>query len=566
MKMSKKIKKSKGISLIVLVVTILVLSILAATVIISLSNTNIIMEATNAKNAADIANMKEAANLIYANSYLEKNGTVTRENIVAGLKSQGFSDEQIDLIKIEVKDGEVTIQSKQIYGIRREVGSTSSAWERIENSKGLVTAACHGTVSDVHNDFDNIYPWSDIVSYNYDTEKKEITAYYGDNNYKTDGSNGDVLTKIPEFYYKREQKQEGKKLYEYIYVSEFERPGYSKSEEFSIGRYMSSFNTDGTSLKSVANANVATNKNIVQFRTLAKTADYTLLDYRYLVLQMLYLVEYADYNSQLMLGSGNTNFRYDSQDKAILTQSSSNTITIALTNLNTYKVGQQIDIGTGSLGSRASSTEMYRTITKIEEYRVNGELKGQTVSFDGNSIDIVSGSHGIWSCAQNTGSADALGMKSGYVGTNGYSAVIYRGVEDFFGNAFQFVDGMNAKSNGDIYINYKPETYESDKFDGDYQKLGYAMHAAKPGYGWTTTFGYDATHPLLALATEVSSDINKSITKDYSALYWGTNFTSNRVVLVGGHYPTGIHAGAFYWNVYNSSSSSNIYLASRVLK
>ena len=100
MKMSNKTKKSKGISLIVLVVTILVLSILAATVIISLSNTNVIVEATNAKNASDIANMKEAANLIYANAYLEKNGVVTREDIVDGLKSQGFSDEQIDLIKI----------------------------------------------------------------------------------------------------------------------------------------------------------------------------------------------------------------------------------------------------------------------------------------------------------------------------------------------------------------------------------------------------------------------------------------------------------------------------------
>ena len=280
MKMSNKSKKSKGISLIVLVVTILVLSILAATVIISLSNTNVIVEATNAKNASDIANMKEAANLIYANAYLEKNGVVTREDIVDGLKSQGFSDEQIDLIKIEVKNGKVTIQSKQIYGIRREVGSTSSAWERIEDSKGLVAAACLGTVSNVHNDFDNIYPWSDIVSYNYDTTTKQITAYYGDSNYKTDGSNGDVLTKIPEFYYKREQKQEDGKLYEYIYISEFEKPGYSKSEEFSIGRYMSSFNADKTELNSVSKANVATNKNIKEFRTLAKATDYTLVDYR----------------------------------------------------------------------------------------------------------------------------------------------------------------------------------------------------------------------------------------------------------------------------------------------
>ena len=568
MKMSNKTKKSKGISLIVLVVTILVLSILAATVIISLSNTNVIVEATNAKNASDIANMKEAANLIYANAYLEKNGVVTREDIVDGLKSQGFSDEQIDLIKIEVKNGKVTIQSKQIYGIRREVGSTSSAWERIEDSKGLVAAACLGTVSNVHNDFDNIYPWSDIVSYNYDTTTKKITAYYGDSNYKTDGSNGDVLTKIPEFYYKREQKQEDGKLYEYIYISEFEKPGYSKSEEFSIGRYMSSFNADGTSLKSVANANVATNRTIVQFRTLAAATGYTQLDYRYFVLQMLYLVEYADYDSQAMLGNGNTYFRYTQTkqdngtyavtDKATLTQNNSNTITIALTNLKAYKIGQQIDIGTGTLGLRTSDTQTYRTITKIEEYKVDGELKGQTITFDGNPIDIVAGSHGIWSCAQNTGSTDSLGMKSGYVGENGYSAVTYRGVENFYGNAFQFVDGMNAKPNGEVYINYKPETYESDKFDGDYQKIGYAL-CAKEWYA--KTLGYDNTNPLIALTTEIT-DYSNSI-KDY---YYTSSGTYNRVGLVGGYYTYGSVAGEFYWTMNYSSSISYLNLTCRVLK
>ena len=566
--MSNKTKKSKGISLIVLVVTILVLSILAATVIISLSNTNVIVEATNAKNASDIANMKEVASVIYANVYLEKNGVVTREDIVEGLKSQGFSDEQIDLIKIEVKDGKVTIQSKQIYGIRREVGSTSSAWERIEDSKGLVAAACLGTVSNVHNDFDNIYPWSDIVSYNYDTTTKKITAYYGDSNYKTDGSNGDVLTKIPEFYYKREQKQEDGKLYEYIYISEFEEPGYSKSEEFSIGRYMSSFSADGTSLKSVANANVATNKNIKEFRTLAKSTDYTLLDYRYFVLQILYLVEYADYNSQAMLGNGNTYFRYTQTkqddgtyvvtDKAILTQSGSNEVTIALTNLNSYKVGQQIDIGTGGLGSRASTTEAYRTITKIEEYKVDGELKGQTITFDGNPIDIVAGSHGIWSCAQNTGSTDSLGMKSGYVGTNGYSAVIYRGIENFLGNAYQFVDGINVKPNGEVYISYKPETYESDKFDGDYKKIGYTLSTES---GYAKTLGYDSTNSLIALTTE-TTDYSNSI-KDY---YYTNKENFNRIGIAGGAYFTGDTAGVFCWGVHASSRESFMHLACRVLK
>ena len=331
---------------------------------------------------------------------------------------------------------------------------------------------------------------------------------------------------------------------------------------------MSSFNADGTSLKSVANANVATNRTIVQFRTLAAATGYTQLDYRYFVLQMLYLVEYADYNSQAMLGNGNTYFRYTQTkqdngtyvvtDKAILTQNNSNTITIALTNLKAYKVGKQIDIGTGTLGSRTSDTQTYRTITKIEEYKVDGELKGQTITFDGNPIDIVAGSHGIWSCAQNTGSTDSLGMKSGYVGENGYSAVTYRGVENFYGNAFQFVDGMNAKPNGEVYINYKPETYESDKFDGDYQKIGYAL-CAKEGYA--KTLGYDNTNPLIALTTEIT-DYSNSI-KDY---YYTSSRTYNRVGLVGGYYTYGSVAGEFYWTMNYSSSIIYLNLTCRVLK
>ncbi|MBR5227817.1 MAG: hypothetical protein IKV94_04175 [Clostridia bacterium] len=56
----------KGISLIVLVITIIVLAILAGAIIISLSNTNIIEQANNAADAADLANVKYAVALEYA--------------------------------------------------------------------------------------------------------------------------------------------------------------------------------------------------------------------------------------------------------------------------------------------------------------------------------------------------------------------------------------------------------------------------------------------------------------------------------------------------------------------
>lgn len=56
----------KGISLIVLVITIIVLAILAGAIIISLSNTNIISQAKEATTKADLANAKYAVALEYA--------------------------------------------------------------------------------------------------------------------------------------------------------------------------------------------------------------------------------------------------------------------------------------------------------------------------------------------------------------------------------------------------------------------------------------------------------------------------------------------------------------------
>ena len=67
--MNKKTKRLKGISLIVLVITILVLSILAATVIISLSNTNIIGETNKAVLKSNIQSLQDRVTSYTADNY-----------------------------------------------------------------------------------------------------------------------------------------------------------------------------------------------------------------------------------------------------------------------------------------------------------------------------------------------------------------------------------------------------------------------------------------------------------------------------------------------------------------
>lgn len=133
-----------------------------------------------------------------------------------------------------------SVNISKVYGVRRNIKSSSSAWERIKDSVGLVANAQVGTTAVVNN-FDSIYPWSDIITCNYNNTSKKIVAYYGDANFSFTGSNGQVLTIIPEFYYKR-YVSDG---YEYVLISKDNLDGFVKSDKFMIGRYTMSGSSSG---------------------------------------------------------------------------------------------------------------------------------------------------------------------------------------------------------------------------------------------------------------------------------------------------------------------------------
>ena len=225
-------------------------------------------------------------------------------------------DIQFQNKKIEVS---VNIVGKQLniytYGVKRDTNSTSPAWERINDSVGLVANAVKPNNTNPQNDFDNIYPWSDIKSYNYNAITKEVTAWIGDSNFKFDGTNGEVLTYIPGFYYKREVVDG----IEYQYISKYNKDGYSYSEPFSVGRYeisggksaySSSCNQPGNAedfkAHSISGACPSAESTIETFRASAQKlgSEFSLMDYHWFIIQQLYLVEYANYDSQTVLGKG----------------------------------------------------------------------------------------------------------------------------------------------------------------------------------------------------------------------------------------------------------------------
>ena len=458
---------------------------------------------------------------------------------------------QIYVTEKEMREAidEAISKKGNLYGIKRKVNdNTSPAWERIGDSIGLVAKATKNGET-VQNDFDSRYPWSEIISYNYDVIKKKINAYYGDPTFKFDGTNGEVLTRIPEFYWKREIING----YEYIYIADYAIAGFNKSEEFSVGRYDACIDEDGK-LHSYSGYSPSTNKNITQHRDAAKllSDEFCMIDYRYFMLQMLYLVEYANYNSQSQLGNGIIGIRYNANDKAIIAQERTNTIVIATNDY--FKVGQQIAIGTTVDGVSICKD---RTITKITEYSKD-TTEGTAITFDGDPVNIAIGNI-IHACAQKEGGCDSLGMKSGCLANDSQHAVIYRGIENIFGNVFNWIDGLNIQ-NYQAYICRNPKEYISDKFEVPYIKLGYVNCNEKDMY--IKKLGFDEKNPDIALPIEIGGGAGSS--SGMCDFYYSSE--GNCVALVGGNFDYGSAAGLWCWDCNFSSVTSHLSCGARLLK
>ena len=455
-------------------------------------------------------------NKIYG--YLDKNGSMVKEHTIYWewpYDSGRYNDLDYEYanknISIDVKvEGKQSKDGMLVYGVKRDTSSTSTVWERVGDSVGLEANAVLPTSSttvadtDVVNDFDNIYPWNEIKSYNYNANTRKVTAWYGEANFKFDGSNGEVLTYIPGFYYKREVVDG----IEYQYISKYEQEGYSYSEPFSVGRYKISGGKDANHTVNTSNGssnskvelmlNDGGGSNVFKARSISGIypsasatisvfresasklgTDFSILDYHYYVLQMLYLIEYADYDSQAKLG------------------------------------------------------------------------KGVTENYKGNNY------YG----AIIMGGTDSLGMRSGCLVNDGKHSMIYRGIEDIYGNTADFLDGINIKDY-QVYINYDFTTYWSDTFDGNYKELGYVN--ANSG-GWITKLGYDSNNSLIGLPTEVdTTNTNQFTPSGIKDTYYGSS--GDKILSVGGTSYISSDAGLWFSDAEYGSVRGNADIGSRLIR
>lgn len=464
-------------------------------------------------------------------------------------------------IYVTEKDLENALQNAKLYsgknyGIKRLItDNTLPTWTRIADAEGL-TANATKNGTEVANDFDNLYPWSHIRKCNVDAATGQVLAYYGETGFQADGSNGEVMVKIPEFWWKRERlPDEFGNVYEYIYIADYARAGYKKSEEFFVGAYIiSTETTEGDTIIAHSRSGAIPKYNTTKanFRNYAKALGegWQLMDYHYFLLQMLYLVEYAHYNSQSMLGNGIVGFN---TAKALIAENNVNRIIVSSVGTGLW-VGKTICIGATDAWN--SSVAADREITSIEDYN-DGQVTGKAIHFNGDPVNIAV-NNVIWGSAQKTGENDSLGNASGCLINDSYHSVNYRGIENIFGHMWQHIDGLNIKD----YIAYickDPASYENDKFDAPYEKIGYVNAETTDSY--IKKLGLDEKHPEVALPTEIGASSSTGACDNY----WCAE--GNRIACVGGDfYYYWSTAGFFAWTCSSTSSSTAWSCGARLLK
>ena len=451
------------------------------------------------------------------------------------------------------------------YGVRWN-GTASTMCDRLGDAVGLVANAHHGTTDYVQNDFDSIYPWSDIKTCNIDADGN-VLAYLGEPSFARDGTNGDVMVEIPKFYYKRIKTG----IEEEIWICGTKLPGYELhplfidngkevSKVFHSAYNASSYidETDNkVKLQSITGVQPRVRTTRAGFRTYArnKGAIWGIEDISCVnALQSLYLVEYANTHSQSALGNGASKLSFTANHKALEETTNGNTIIIASTYKNIYKLGQRIEIGT-SLGAN-NKTATPRTITAITTDEETGQT---TITFDGDPITIAVGNM-MWNVAPLNGSCDGLNGKSGWIAgennyTNTFADVNYRGIEGFHAKLFRFIDGVNIKD-GVVYYANSIADYADGVYDGKYRAVGYS-NAETSGY--VSAFGYDEKAPWVMFP---SAAVGKPST--FVPDYYYQN-TGECLLLLGGAWSYGTGAGAFLFDCRNAFSSSYCFFGSHLL-
>jgi hypothetical protein len=327
-----------------------------------------------------------------------------------------------------------------------------------------------------------------------------------------DGSVGQVMVEIPKFYVKKTKVSNLNTWW----VADAPLPGFSVHPAFikngvevsyrycgaydacyldaTDGLYKSGLNLDDLTasldlaadkLGSVSGIFPIVGATRAECRSLAanRGTGWRQLDF-YLVsaIQLLYLVEYGTFNSQLTLGAGNT-----------------------------------------------ATTYAASSVTQGDN---GGSEAGKSNSLGNRSTNITTGASS---------------------GSRATAFMSYRGIENWFGNEWNWVDGMNIGESGNykVWVTNDDTDFADDTSSG-YTEIGTALST-------NNTF---VTNILDISTAFIPSAGGGSSTTGLCDSYFVA--TGQRVALFGGNASDGANAGGFLWNLSHGSSLSDRSVGARL--
>ena len=158
--------------------------------------------------------------------------------------------------------------------------------------------------------------------------------------------------------------------------------------------------------------------------------------------------------------------------------------------------------------------------------------------------------------AKLTGGTDSVVASSGSVGGDNTHQFKYRGIEDLWGNLYQFVDGVNINDN-QAWVCKDARDYASNVFASPYEKLSYVNLDTN---GWVTEMGYDPNRPYAQFPIKGAG----GTTTYYADHYYQD--AGQRIARFGGSWSNGSNAGLSFWNWYGTSSAVGSSFGGRLLR
>lgn len=461
------------------------------------------------------------------NSATDVFNQLTAENVSAkanldALRSEDFNAQEILSGVTDIRAYLGMIETEDVLGITMDYKNKTCT--RIAGAKNLTAGA----------DFDKFSMYGGRKRCNV-SDGGTINAYYGDEGYTEDGSNGQVMVYQPKFYYlvcpleyNRQETGYGYHLRKAnYYVSETQRAGFKLHPAF--------YDKNGNEV------------------------DYILM---------------SAYEGCIYDTSANAYLKNDEQvmdaskDKfsSIAGARPATGVSQDLTRPNIEQMAKNRGEGWHSFGIKTASMEQLLMIVEM------GMMNLQTAIGQGVvNLPWTTGSDTTSSYAGATGSTASLGNGTGratetttYEGgvatkntADGKTSICYRGVENFWGNIWKFAYGINFYCEvGKPFLGYvcKDFNYAESKKTDNYENIGFALPSEN---GYVSAMGYSTKYDWLFLPSEVKGNSSLPVGDYY---YQNNTWDEYRIARLGGGWNVGSSAGGFYWYL-----SSGVGLRDRTL-